>query len=89
MEFRFKTGSVFLYMHALAYLIREDDNKFCRKLYRRLLDLEKEVFKFYSKDWDPLGIITKWIIKNKHKKLEKLDQIGNFNRSTSSKFRGF
>lgn len=76
-EFRFKNGSVFFYFHTIAYLVGERDIRFTRKLYKRILDLEKKVFKFYSKDLDPQGIITKWILRIKQKEAEKLDQIGN------------
>ncbi len=76
-EFRFKNNSVFFYVHTKAYLIGERDIRFTRKLYKRILDLEKKVFKFYSKDLDPQGIITKWILRIKQKEAEKLDQIGN------------
>ncbi|QFI15018.1 DUF226 domain-containing protein (plasmid) [Borrelia sp. CA_690] len=40
-EFRFKTGSVFLYIHTIAYLITNPNVRFSRKLYNRILDLEK------------------------------------------------
>ncbi|WP_419465850.1 DUF226 domain-containing protein [Borreliella turdi] len=46
MEFRFKTGSVFLYIHTLAYLI-QDENSQCKKLYKKMLNLEKKVHFFF------------------------------------------
>ncbi|WP_420703291.1 DUF226 domain-containing protein (plasmid) [Borreliella yangtzensis] len=52
---------MFFYVHTIAYLFGDRDIRFTRKLYKRILDLEKEVFKFYSKDLDPQGTITKWI----------------------------
>ncbi|WP_418909371.1 DUF226 domain-containing protein (plasmid) [Borreliella sinica] len=76
-EFRFAKGSIFFYIHTIAYLVGERDIRFTRKLYKRILDLEKEVFKFYSKDLDSSGIITKWIARIKQKEAERLDQIGN------------
>ncbi|WP_234909369.1 DUF226 domain-containing protein [Borreliella turdi] len=45
-EFRFKTGSVFLYIQALAYLI-QDENSQCKKLYRKILNLKKGVQFFF------------------------------------------
>ncbi|WP_420025300.1 DUF226 domain-containing protein (plasmid) [Borreliella yangtzensis] len=56
---------MFFYIHTIAYLVGKRDIKFTRKLYKRILDLGKEVFKFYSKDLDPSGIITKWIARIK------------------------
>ncbi|WP_184107838.1 DUF226 domain-containing protein [Borreliella lanei] len=57
-EFRFKMGSVFLYIHTIAYLITNPNVRFSRKLYNKILNLEKEVFNFYSKDLGPTGIIN-------------------------------
>ncbi|WP_234932109.1 DUF226 domain-containing protein [Borreliella afzelii] len=48
-----------------------------RKLYKQILNLEKAVFAFYSKDLIPGGVITKWIQKTKEKKLDLMDRIGN------------
>ncbi|WP_325064225.1 DUF226 domain-containing protein [Borreliella bavariensis] len=74
-EFRFKKGSVFLYLHTIAYLLGDRYNREHKKLHRRLMELEKEVFKFYGRDLDPEGegIITKWIERSKRKKLEKME----------------
>ncbi|WP_434246532.1 DUF226 domain-containing protein [Borreliella burgdorferi] len=74
-EFRFKTGSVFLYIHTIVYLITNPNVRFSRKLCNKILDLEKEVFKFYGRDLDPEGegIITKWIAKINQEKLEKME----------------
>ncbi|MBB6208466.1 hypothetical protein HNQ06_000996 [Borrelia lanei] len=51
-------GSVFLYIHTIAYLITNPNVRFSRKLYNKILNLEKEVFNFYSKDLGPTGIIN-------------------------------
>ncbi|WP_210373117.1 DUF226 domain-containing protein, partial [Borreliella bavariensis] len=93
-EFRFKTGSVFLYVHTISYFINGRDIRSIRKLYKKLLKLEQEVFKFYSKDLQPEGIITKWVAKIKQKREEMLDQIGNLINPPShlrvrSRFRKF
>ncbi|ABH02454.1 hypothetical protein BAPKO_5502 (plasmid) [Borreliella afzelii PKo] len=76
-EFRFKKGSVFCYLHTIAYLLAERQFACNRKLYKQILNLEKAVFAFYSKDLIPGGVITKWIAKIKQKREERLDQIGN------------
>ncbi|WP_330172093.1 DUF226 domain-containing protein [Borreliella bavariensis] len=93
-EFRFKTGSVFLYVHTISYFINGRDIRSIRKLYKKLLKLEQEVFKFYSKELEPEGIITKWVAKIKQKREEMLDQIGNLINPPShlrvrSRFRKF
>ncbi|XPK52640.1 DUF226 domain-containing protein (plasmid) [Borreliella yangtzensis] len=93
-EFRFKTGSVFLYVHTISYFINGRDIRSIRKLYKKLLKLEQEVFKFYSKELQPGGIITKWVAKIKQKREEMLDQIGNLINPPShlrvrSRFRKF
>ncbi|WP_187983576.1 DUF226 domain-containing protein, partial [Borreliella bavariensis] len=76
-EFRFKKGSVFCYLHTIAYLLAERQFACNRKLYKQILNLEKAVFAFYSKDLIPGGVITKWIQKTKEKKLDLMDRIGN------------
>ncbi|AEL19434.1 conserved hypothetical protein (plasmid) [Borreliella bissettiae DN127] len=77
LEFRFKTGSVFMYVHTISYFVDGRNIRSIRKLYKKILKLEQEVFKFYSKDLQPEGIITKWVSKIKQKREERLDQIGN------------
>ncbi|WP_215538285.1 DUF226 domain-containing protein, partial [Borreliella bavariensis] len=61
--------------HTIAYLLGDRYNREHKKLHRRLMELEKEVFKFYGRDLDPEGegIITKWIERSKRKKLEKME----------------
>ncbi len=76
-EFRFKKGSMFCYFHTIAYLLAERQLASNRKLYKQILNLEKAVFSFYSKDLIPGGVITKWIQKTKEKKLDLMDRIGN------------
>ncbi|WP_325064677.1 DUF226 domain-containing protein [Borreliella bavariensis] len=76
-EFRFKKGSVFCYLHTIAYLLVERQLASNRKLYKQILNLEKAVFAFYSKDLIPGGVITKWIQKTKEKKLDLMDRIEN------------
>ncbi|WP_234926701.1 DUF226 domain-containing protein [Borreliella valaisiana] len=93
-EFRFKTGSVFMYVYTISYFINGRNIRSIRKLYKKILKLEKKVFKFYSKDLQPEGIITKWVAKIKQKRAERLDQIGNLisphnRRRVQDRFRGF
>ncbi|WP_269085758.1 DUF226 domain-containing protein [Borreliella japonica] len=61
----------------LSYFVDGRNIRSIRKLYKKLLKLEQEVFKFYSKELQPEGIITKRVAKIKQKREERLDQIGN------------
>ncbi len=94
LEFRFKTGSVFMYVHTISYFVDGRNIRSIRKLYKKILKLEQEVFKFYSKDLQPEGIITNWVAKIKQKREERLAQIGNLinpppHLRVSSRFRKF
>ncbi|MCD2413482.1 DUF226 domain-containing protein (plasmid) [Borreliella burgdorferi] len=92
-EFRFKKGSVFLYLHTIAYLLNDRDgyNREQKKLHGRLMELEKEVFKFYGRDLNPQGegIITKWIDKINQKKLGKEDNPSLLRSLLRSRLRKF
>ncbi|WP_414143502.1 DUF226 domain-containing protein [Borreliella burgdorferi] len=46
LEFRFKTGSVFMYVHTISYFVDDRNIRSIRKLYKKILKLEQEVFKF-------------------------------------------
>ncbi|WP_024655199.1 DUF226 domain-containing protein [Borrelia hispanica] len=64
-EFRFKRGSVFCYIKGISRLLIKDkiSTKYYRSLVKKLLDLERQVYKFYLKELPKRGIITKWIDK--------------------------
>ncbi|WP_328700152.1 DUF226 domain-containing protein, partial [Borreliella bavariensis] len=47
----------------MSYFVDGRNIRSIRKLYKKILKLEQEVFKFYSKDLQPEGIITKWVAK--------------------------
>ncbi|WP_233777774.1 DUF226 domain-containing protein [Borreliella bavariensis] len=83
-----------MYVHTISYFVDGRNIRSIRKLYKKILKLEQEVFKFYSKDLQPEGIITKWVAKIKQKREERLDQIGNLinpppHLSVRSRFRKF
>ncbi|UPA13905.1 DUF226 domain-containing protein [Borrelia turicatae] len=66
MEFRFKKGSVFCYLSALAYLFRNDrlKTKYCQTLIDMTKRLESQIYEFYGKKLPEGGLIEKWIRKN-------------------------
>ncbi|AFI32192.1 DUF226 domain-containing protein [Borrelia crocidurae] len=64
-EFRFRRGSVFCYIKGISRLLIKDKigTKYYKSLVKKLLDLEKQVYKFYLKELPKKGIIIKWIEK--------------------------
>ncbi|UPA18492.1 DUF226 domain-containing protein [Borrelia puertoricensis] len=65
-EFRFKKGSIFCYIKAIHTLRNKEKFKknYAQNLLERIIDLEKEVYKFYNTKLPNGGIITRWIRKN-------------------------
>ncbi|ACL34902.1 DUF226 domain-containing protein [Borreliella garinii] len=53
-EFRFRMGSVFCYIHSIAYLLQDKSNynEFCNQFYSKLKDLEYAVYKFYDREME-------------------------------------
>ncbi|AHH11364.1 DUF226 domain-containing protein (plasmid) [Borrelia coriaceae] len=65
-EFRFKKGSIFCYIKAIHALKNKEKFKknYAQNLLERIINLEKEVYKFYDKKLPNGGIITRWIRTN-------------------------
>ncbi|UGQ16821.1 DUF226 domain-containing protein [Borrelia sp. RT5S] len=62
-EFRFKKGGVFCYLSGLHYLLKADkiESSYYQTLLNIILELERELYAFYSKTLPEGGIIPKWI----------------------------
>ncbi|AHH11624.1 DUF226 domain-containing protein (plasmid) [Borrelia coriaceae] len=62
-EFRFKKGSVFCYIKGMSRLIRKEklETQYSQFLLELIINLEKEVYKFYNKNLLDGGLINKWI----------------------------
>ncbi|UPA11348.1 DUF226 domain-containing protein (plasmid) [Borrelia parkeri] len=65
-EFRFKKGSVFCYIKGISRLIKQkkSETQYSQFLLELIINLEEQVYDFYSKKLPEGGIITKWIEKN-------------------------
>ncbi|AHH11302.1 DUF226 domain-containing protein (plasmid) [Borrelia coriaceae] len=65
-EFRFKKGSVFCYLRSLYTLLKEKNKEriFYNSLLNRTLKLEREVHRFYGKEYLENKGILKWIKEN-------------------------
>ncbi len=64
-EFRFKKGSVFCYLNGLHILLKKDrvNSPYYNTLLNIILELETELYAFYSKKLSKGGIIPEWIKK--------------------------
>ncbi|ACH93951.1 DUF226 domain-containing protein [Borrelia duttonii] len=65
-EFRFKKGSVFCYLRSLCTLLqsKNKEKNFYNSLLSRTLKLEKEVHRFYGKEYFEDKGVLKWIKEN-------------------------
>ncbi|WP_024653051.1 DUF226 domain-containing protein [Borrelia persica] len=65
-EFRFKKGSVFCYLRSLYTLLKSKNKgkNFYNSLLDRTLKLEREVHKFYEKEYFENKGVLKWIKEN-------------------------
>ena len=65
-EFRFKKGSVFCYLRSLYTFLKVENKQkiFYDSLLSRILELEKEVYQFYGKEYDKDKGILQWIERN-------------------------